>query len=134
MSTADANFESNAILSCQPVYYVDVKIGKRNEQVSIVAADSISAFMPFTPGLIAVPCPFAKGGHDSWQVVGVFSPHVLFGDLQPSANAVTQNSGHSSSLRCASECQPCRVPDGKWLGQSIPLDPISDDPIILCTA
>jgi hypothetical protein len=31
----------------------------------------------------------AKGGHDSRQVVGVFSTHVLLDDIQPSANAVT---------------------------------------------
>jgi hypothetical protein len=31
VGTADANFECNAILSCQSVRYVDVEIGKRSE-------------------------------------------------------------------------------------------------------
>src|SRR5262245_32210585 len=97
MGTADANFECNAILSCQSVRYVDVEIRKRREQVLIVEADCITAVMVFTPGFIVVPCLAAKGGHDSWQVVGVFSTHVLLDDLQPSADAVTQNSSHSNS-------------------------------------
>ena len=110
MGTADANFECNAILSCQSVHYVDVEIWKRNEQILIVAANCDTTVMVFTPGFIVVPRLLAKGGHDSWQVVGVFSTHVLLDDLQPSADAVTQSMSHSSS-RCSKECQPCRVPD-----------------------
>ena len=81
MGTADANFERNAILSCQPVHYVDVEIGKRSDQVFIVAADCLTAVMVFTPWLIVVPCLVAKGCHNSWQVVRVFSTHVLLDDL-----------------------------------------------------
>jgi hypothetical protein len=66
VGTADANFECNAILSCQSVHYVDVEIGKRNEQILIVAANCITAVMVFTPGFIVVPRLLAKGGHDSW--------------------------------------------------------------------
>jgi hypothetical protein len=109
VGTADANFECNAILSCQPVCYVDVEIGKRNEQVIIVTANCVTTVMVFTPGLIVVPSLPAKGGHDSGQVVGVFSTHVLFDDLQPSTDAVTQSSSHSSS-RCSEKCQPGSVP------------------------
>jgi len=81
VGTADANFECNAILSCQSVHYVDVEIGKRNEQILIVAANCDTTVMVFTPRFIVVPRLLAKGGHDSWQVVGIFSMHVLLDDL-----------------------------------------------------
>jgi hypothetical protein len=74
-----------------------LEIWKRSEQVLIVAADCITAVMVFIPGLIVVPCLLAKDGHDSWQVVGVFSTHVLLDGPQPSADTVTQSSSHCSS-------------------------------------
>jgi hypothetical protein len=65
VGTADANFECNAILSCQSVHYVDVEIGKRNKQILIVAANCDTTVMVFTPGFIVVPRLLAKGGHYS---------------------------------------------------------------------
>src|SRR5262249_28981574 len=60
MGTTDANFECHAIFSYKSVRYIDAKIGKRNKQVLIVAANCVTAVMVFTPGLIVVPCLLAK--------------------------------------------------------------------------
>src|SRR5262245_55534451 len=97
MGTTDANFECHAIVCYQSVRYIDAEIGKRNEQVLIVAANCVTAVMVFTPRLIVVPCLLAKGGHDSGQVVGVFSTYMFLHDLQPSTDTVPQSSSHSPS-------------------------------------
>jgi hypothetical protein len=95
VGAADANLERHAILSHESLRYVDAEIGKRSEQVRVVPPHRIATVMVFIPGLIVIPCPVTKSGHDPRQIVGVFSIHVLLHDLQPSADAVTHDS-HSS--------------------------------------
>ncbi len=80
MRTANAHFQGDAILGCKAVDDVDMEIWKRGEEVLIIAMHCVRPLMVFTPRFVVIPCPVTKGGHDSWQVVGVFATYVFFYD------------------------------------------------------
>src|SRR6266496_5539405 len=91
---ADPNFEHHAVLGRQAARDIDLEIGQRGEEALVVAVNRVPTLVVLTPRLIVIAGPVTEGRHDSWQVVGVFAPHVLLDERHLSADAVTENACH----------------------------------------
>jgi hypothetical protein len=89
--TANHDFNQNGVVCDMSALHLDFQVRQRLHQLLVKLADSIPAFVVFSPWLIIVLCRIAEGAENTFKVMLVLKSNVLLDNRDTRRPSVSRN-------------------------------------------